>query len=264
MKTSMKAFLIGLMVFGAGPALAQQDQSQQVTTQAAGGATATATATGASPINFLDADVSVAGKASFSGLGTGTASTQTGTSQSVNVGLSSALSANTSVESSPGYQSSGAITATVAEGDWNQTVGVTSKVLDNNSSNVGGGQTTTTDNTANDMITGNFVGKITTSNTVDTDDGTSESTSGVDLAGVSSISDVDLKGSSVVLTSAARDLGNNAPGVTGTGAAAGNIATSTNASAGITSSSFSNGFIQTFSPATDVQKGVLLITGDDS
>ena len=246
MKTSIKALAIGLILAGAGPALAE-----------------TPPATG-TPIKMLEADVSSPGIGSFSGLGTATFNNQTGTNQSVNVGMSSNVAASTSVDSSQDYASVGAISAALSGGDFNQTFGVVSKVLDN--ATTGQGNTGTA--VANDMITGNFVGSFTSNSdiTVDVDETntdvtttttTQNSTSTVDLAGVASMSGVDLSGSTISLDSGARDS-TAAVTESGTGSASGNIASSTAATASVTSSSFSSGFMQTFSPATAVQAGVIM------
>jgi len=245
MKTSVKALLIGLIVASAGPALAQ------------------ATAVG-TPIKMLEADVSSPGKGSFSGLGTGTFRNQSGTSQSVNVGMSSNILATTSADSSPDYASTGSVSATITDGTFGQTFGVVTKVLDNVATQTEGGNSGSSSNVANDMITGNFVGSFATSGDFETDTtvsdvvtDTQDSTSNVDLAGVSSKAMVDLDGSSITLQSGARTL-DTAAKESGQGSASGNIATSTAATATVTSSAFSSGFMQTFSPASAVQAGVVL------
>jgi hypothetical protein len=236
MKTTTKALLIGLLVAGAGPALANP----------------TTTSAAASPINVLSATVTT-GDASFSGLGTGSMRTQDGNSQAVNVGLTTNLSAATSAESTPDYASSGAVSAVVgADANFTQTFGITSKVGTNSSTATTGATTTTsTTGAVNELISGNFVGSFDTSS----DSTTGASTSDVDLAGVSSKSVLNLASSSITLETGARAVDQTDAG-NGSGSASGNIASGTTAAAAVTTSNFESGFIQTFSPGTAALAGV--------
>ena len=244
MKTSIKALLIGLLAATCAPALASTPTTTKTTSTA--------------PIKFLEADVSTLGKGSFSGLGTASFSNQTGTSQNLNVGLSSSLSATTSVESSKTYASSGQATALLKQGGFNQTFGVTDSLVDDVTSTAATGgtpATTNTTKTAASQINGSFKGSFDTNS----DAARGSAKSDVELAGVSSTADLSLDGSSIDVASAARVPGTDAT-ENGLGSAVGNITTSTNSAASISSSSFTSGFIQSFSPGTGVAAGVADMT----
>ena len=233
MKTTTKAFLIGLLVAAAGPALAQ---------------TTTTSFTESAPKGILGATVTT-GSASFSGLGTGQMRTQEGSTQALNVGMTTSLSAATSAESTPDYASSGSVsTVAAADSKWEQSFGITSVLgNDTTTSTTGTGATTTTSTattgTIDDQTTGSFVGSFDTKNDVAL--GTSKSD--VSLSGVSSDSMVGIATSAIDLSTSSR-----APETAGTdnasGSASGNISASTSASASISSSTFESGFIQTFAP----------------
>ena len=247
MKTTTKALLIGLLVAGAGPALAQT----------------TTSVTESAPIEILGAQVVTGGvggggsSASFSGLGTGQMRTQSGTSQALNVGMTTNLSAATSAESTPDYASSGVVSAVVATGgQWEQSFGITSVLgNDTTTSTTGSGDTATTSNsttgTIDDQITGKFTGSFDTNNDV----AAGTSTSDVSLAGVSSDSLVGIGTSSIDLTTGSRTPDATAAD-NASGSASGNISASTTASASISSSTFESGFIQTFAPGGTTLTGV--------
>jgi len=243
MKLSFKAILIGLIATSGWSI----GSAQAAPPTCPAGAASCSTETYTSPL-IMEADVSAPGIGWFSGIGTGQYRNQTGTSQNLNVGMTAGISASTNVESTPEYFATGTATANVTGGDYLQSFGITSQIIDNSTTTTtetGGikATDTTTSNAADDLISGKFNGSFNT--TVNPSSGATNSE--VDLSGVSSATDLDLTGSIVDLATDLRDT-TAAKGENGSGSAVGNIAISTTASAGIQTAEFSSGFIQTFAP----------------
>ena len=169
------------------------------------------------------------------------------------------MSANTSVESSKTYASSGTANALLKAGGFNQTFGVTDSLVDKSTTTTTTGGTPSTSQVdtqdSASLITGSFKGSFDTMS----DSARGSAKSDVDLAGVSSKADLTLDGSTIDVASGARVPGADAT-ENGLGSAVGNITTSTNSAASISSSSFTSGFIQSFSPGTGVATGVAATT----